>query len=48
MTRFIKNTFVINLPEAQETGPNTKPYVHELSLPNTIYLIEENINIRLY
>ena len=40
--------FVIDLPETQETGANTKLYVHELSIPNTIYPIEENVNIRLY
>ena len=26
--------FVIDLPETQETGANTKLYLHELSLPN--------------
>ena len=40
--------FVIDLPETQETGANTKLYVHELSIPNTIYPIEENVNNRLY
>ena len=40
--------FVIDLPETQETGANTKLYLHELSLPNTIYPIEENVNNRLY
>ena len=40
--------FVIDLPETQETGANTKLYLHELSLPITIYPIEENVNNRLY
>ena len=40
--------FVIDLPETQETGTNTKLYVHELSIPNTICPIEENVNNRLY
>ena len=40
--------FVIDLPETQETGANTKLYVHELSIPNTIYPIEENVDNRLY
>ena len=40
--------FVIDLQENQETGTNTKLYVHELSIPNTIYPIEENVNNRLY
>ena len=40
--------FVIDLPETQETGAKTKLYVHELSLPNTFYPIEENVNNRLY
>ena len=39
---------VIDLPETQETGANTKLYVHELSLPNTICPIEESVNSRLY
>ena len=40
--------FVIDLPETQETGANTKLYVHELSLLNTVYAIEENVNTRFY
>ena len=33
--------FVIDLPETQETGANTKLYVHELLIPITIYPFEE-------
>ena len=40
--------FVIDLSQTQETGANTKLYVHDLSIPNTIYPIEENVNNRLY
>ena len=36
--------FVIDLPETQEAGANTKLYVHELSIPNTVYPIEENVH----
>ena len=39
---------VVDLPETKETGAKTKLYVHELSLPNTIYPIEENVNNILY
>ena len=40
--------FVIDIPETQETGANTKLYVHELPIPNTICPIEETVNNRLY
>ena len=40
--------FVKDLPETQDTGANTKLYLHELSLPNTIYPVEESANNGLY
>ena len=40
--------FVINLREQQECGPNTKMICHEVSIANSFYPIEDNLNNRLY
>ena len=40
--------FVINLREQQECGPNTKMICHEVSIANSFYPIEDNLDNILY
>ena len=40
--------FAINLREQLECGPNTKMICHEVSIANSFYPIEDNLNNRLY
>ena len=40
--------FEIYLPETQECDNNTKLYIHEVSIPNSIYPIQSGLNDTLY
>ena len=40
--------FEIYLPESQECGNDTKLYVHEITIPNSIYPVQSGLNNRLY
>ena len=40
--------FEIYLPESQECGNDTKLYIHEVTIPNSIYPVQSNLNNRLY
>lgn len=40
--------FEIYLPESQECGNDTKLYIHEITIPNSIYPIQEGLNNILY
>ena len=40
--------FEIYLPESQECGNDTKLYIHEITIPNSIYPVQSNLNNRLY
>ena len=40
--------FEIYLPESQECGNDTKLYIHEITIPNSIYPIQAGLNSNLY
>ena len=40
--------FEIYLPESQECGDDVKLYIHEITIPNSIYPIQSNLNNVLY
>ena len=40
--------FEIYLPESQECGNDTKLYIHEITIPNSIYPVQSGLNNRLY
>jgi hypothetical protein len=40
--------FEIYLPESQECGNDTKLYIHEITIPNSIYPVQTGLNHTLY
>ena len=40
--------FEIYLPESQECGNDTKLYIHEVTIPNSIYPVQAGLNNNLY
>ena len=40
--------FEIYLPESQECGDDTKLYVHEITIPNSIYPVQAGLNNIMY
>ena len=40
--------FEIYLPESQECGNDTKLYIHEITIPNSIYPVQAGLNSNLY
>lgn len=40
--------FEIYLPESQECGNDTKLYIHEITIPNSIYPVQEGLNNVMY
>ena len=40
--------FEIYLPESQESGNDTKLYIHEITIPNSIYPVQEGLNNVMY
>jgi hypothetical protein len=40
--------FEIYLPESQECGNDTKLYIHEITIPNSIYPVQAGLNSNIY
>ena len=40
--------FEIYLPESQECGNDTKLYIHDTTIPNSIYPVQTGLNHTLY